>query len=277
MMANTHKSVIGVGWAIIPYYWVLWWMAVLPFACQSLTLNNLSPIESAVFQSRLERIESATEDKYSKFLVDEINNSRCSTFIFPGAGGVDVLVEELCAKIPNSIIIDWSEHRGSILTAAYDGEAVGQAIANLLLRQQQQGSSQEEIHFIGISVGAFCANAAATVLYQQRQQDSTQSVRLTLLDPFCGRGVLGGSYGNDNFGKYATTAIQILNSDDPVPSTNDPLPNCFCLDVTNAPERDSFVPLPGDSMHSWPLAYFARHFQEPSGPLERGTVVKIAS
>lgn len=248
-------------------------MTMLPFlACHSLTMNNLSPIESAILQSRLEAIESAVEAKYRDLI--SVGQNRVNTFIFPGAGGVDILVEELCSKIPRSKIIDWTEHRGNIFTAAYDGEAVGQAIANLLL--QQENTQEDEIHFIGISVGAFCANAAATVAFQQ-MHDTPTNVRLTLLDPFCGRGVFGSSYGRENFGKYATVAIQILNSDDPVPTTNDPLPNCYCLDVTNAPERDSFIPLPGDSMHSWPLAYLARHFQEPLGPMPRGTVMKVES
>lgn len=39
---------------------------------------------------------------------------------------------------------------------------------------------------------------------------------------------------------------QYLNSDDPVPSTNDPLPNSVTYDVTYAEERKKFVPLPGN-------------------------------
>ncbi len=248
----------------------LTWLTLLPISlCDALTLTHLNIIERAFLTSRLMSIKSAVERKYQHLANTE--KDRYTTFIFPGAGGVDALVEELCFKMKDStIIIDWSEHRGSILTAAYDGEAVGEAIANLLLRRNPH---ETEIHFIGISVGAFCANAAATVAY--RTLSGSTSVRLTLLDPFCGRGVFGPSYGKDNFGKYATTAIQILNTDDPVPTTNDPLPNCYCLDVTAAPERNTFVSLPGDSMHSWPVAYMARHFQDPSGTLQKGAVVKV--
>lgn len=47
------------------------------------------------------------------------------TFIFPGAGGVDALIQALQEMLgESSMIVDWQEHRGSIVTAAYDSEAV---------------------------------------------------------------------------------------------------------------------------------------------------------
>ena len=218
------------------------------------SLMNLSPLESMTLKSRLENIQGEIHSNVNDSIT-KAGSGEEPTFIFPGAGGVDELVLELQSTIPNSNIIDWKDFRGSVLTAAYDGEAVGEAIAKLVLEGTSSASS---IHFIGISVGAFCANAAATTTYHKETSSSSSAitnVRLTLLDPFCGRGVFGPNYGRDNFGKCATTALQILNTDDPVPTTNDPLPNCYCLDVTNAPQRDTFVPLPGDSMHSWPCKY----------------------
>jgi len=269
----------------------VWILLALVAACivvtptTALILNNLSPIESVFFRTRLEGIEAAIQTKYKSPLDSsrKNDNNECpKTFIFPGAGGVDALVEELCSVTPNSLIVDWSDYRGSLITAAYDGEAVGQGIASLLLSE----SNKEDLHFIGISVGAFAANAAATVLYQEQQQqryrtkddkNKPTTIKLTLLDPFCGRGIFGNSYGKENFGKYASTAIQILNTDDPVPTTNDPLPYCYCLDVTYAPQRNTFILLPGDTMHSWPLAYMARHYKEPTDGVVPGTVIKITS
>jgi hypothetical protein len=52
-----------------------------------------------------------------------------------------------------------------------------------------------------------------------------------------------------------------LNTDDPVPSTNEALPNSVIYDVTNHPERLQFVPLEGDSMHSWPVAFLGKHWK----------------
>lgn len=229
--------------------------------CHSL---NLSPLESALLKSRLVRIRNAVAQEYHSVAQE----NELDTYIFPGAGGVDELVFELQEVTPNSKIIDWTNHRGSIFTAAFDGEAVGEAISNLL-------PNRKFVHFIGISVGAFAANAAATTTYLNGSSDCSD-VRLTLLDPFCNRGVFGYAYGREVFGKYATQSIQLMNTDDPVPTTNEPLPNCCCIDVTNASQRQNFVPLPGDSMHSWPVAYFARHYQKPS-TLERGLVIRIDS
>jgi hypothetical protein len=248
-------------------------------------MNNLSPIEMLFLDSRRERIKASIQKDYSGF-----ESTQTRTFIFPGAGGVDELVLELQASDPNSKVVDWKEHRGSILTASFDSEAVGEAVAELILdnmdkkvnnENEDKNGSQEaslplSIRFIGISVGAFAANAAATVVHRQQTESTSDGdddngrcdaldVHLVLLDPFCGRGIFGPNYGRDNFGKHATTALHILNTDDPVPTTNDSLPLCYCIDVTQAPQKKDFVPLPGDSMHSWPLAYFTRHYKEHDG------------
>ena len=244
-------------------------------------MNNLSPIESLLLGSRLEEIKTGIEKDYSS-----CSNTKTQTFIFPGAGGVDELVVELQASKPNSVVVDWKEYRGSILTASFDSEAVGEAIAEILLGNMENEINHRDgsIELIGISVGAFAANAAATVVHRHLMANNPDSldVHLVLLDPFCGRGVFGPNYGRDNFGKHATTALQILNTDDPVPSTNDSLPLCYCIDVTDAPQKQDFVLLPGDSMHSWPLAYFIRHYsgtdlpESASSVLPRGKV-KIIS
>ena len=143
-------------------------------------------------------------------------------------------------------------------------------------------------------MGAFAANAAATVVHRHLAEQKLESkdsndfcesldIHLVLLDPFCGRGIFASDYGRDNFGKHATTALQILNTDDPVPTTNEALPLCYCLDVTDAPQRQDFLPLPGDSMHSWPLVYFVRHYRgtedgmDSASPLlPRGKVEKVS-
>jgi len=281
-------------------------------------MNNLSPLEEFWLRSRLERIKSGIQNDFSSHILSNLvtleaktTNARTPTFIFPGAGGVDELVLELKESNPNSKIIDWKEYRGSILTASFDSEAVGEAIAELVLDKIVNKFNDEEakknefrrnlptsssgIRFIGISVGAFAANAAATIIYRNLTGNNSKSkddndrcdpfdIHLVLLDPFCGRGAFGPNYGRYNFGKYATTALQILNTDDPVPTTNDSLPFCYCIDVTDAAPKRDFVPLPGDSMHSWPLAYFIRHYKDDdamdpqyvaSKMLPRGKVKKL--
>lgn len=51
----------------------------------------------------------------------------------------------------------------------------------------------------------------------------------------------GIGYGAKNFGLGVDFAEQFMNTDDPVPTTNDPLPNCAVIDVTNCKERENFV------------------------------------
>jgi hypothetical protein len=151
---------------------------------------------------------------------------------------------------------------------------------------------------IGISVGAFAANACCSTLrrsmydhhhqrLQQQQQQQQQHpkiyTRLTLLDPFTSRGIGGVGYGNANFGATADYAEHYLNTDDPVPSTNEPLDLCATWDVTGVPEREKEFVLPeNETMHCWPVVYFARYVCQKSagkvlmhgqdGAPERGSV-----
>ena len=51
----------------------------------------------------------------------------------------------------------------------------------------------------------------------------------------------GVGYGAKNFGLGVDFAEHYMNTDDPVPTTNDPLPNCAVIDVTNCVERKRFA------------------------------------
>jgi hypothetical protein len=195
-----------------------------------------------------------------------------------------------CRRFSIVETLDWTRFRGSIFSASYDGEAFGEAIGQLILQQCQSCSSSnygngpqqqpqqvqlqqqypQNIHLIGISVGAFAANACCSTLrcslhhddndHNQVLHTSSPYTRLTLLDPFTSRGIGGLGYGNANFGIDADYAEQYLNTDDPVPSTNEPLDLCATWDVTGAVEREEEFVLPeNETMHCWPLVYFARY------------------
>ena len=256
-------------------------------------------------------------------------------FVFPGAGGPDDYTRELEAALidkykynhnlndnddgdgddgdgdTHTIVktLDWQEFRGSLVTAAYDGEMFGQTIGSILCNgygyeyeSEYQSSSSfeflelESVHCIGISVGGFAANACIAELNRRRLQLRSKSksntnvvssssssssspslsssspspfLKLTLLDPFTSRGAIpipsAYKYGANNFGKTADCAIQYLNTDDPVPTTNEPLPLCACVDVTALrPRGDNSVGSGsvGDESeifgHDWPLVYYSR-------------------
>lgn len=265
----------------------------------SLGLQQLTAIEKVVLNNRLTRIKEDTKHKFSDIICEKPGSEHV-IFIFPGAGGPDQFTEELEQKLVEESTktkmtttvktLDWQEFRGSLLTASYDGEAFGESISSLLWEHDSNSDNLRMVHCIGISVGGFAANACITELYRRRlgcQQEEKEKpyLRLTLLDPFTSRGVFGAGYGDQYFGSSVDYAEQYLNTDDPVPTTNEPLPLCACIDVTGAPERNAFELPPNESMHCWPLVYFARYGSTNSAgklllhgkdgnPL-RGTVTKL--
>jgi hypothetical protein len=186
--------------------------------------------------------------------------------IFPGAGGPDKNTDDIVQAGNKSLGVnnffiscyDWKQWRGNFLRAAFDSEIVGKMIGSQLasINLRREPSKQFKIiHAVGISVGSFAANACIQEYKNKMIKSSLKDnsyCRLTLLDPFTSRGLYDSKYGENYFGKTADYCEQYLNTDDEVPFTNKPLPNAYCYDVTSCQERNSFTPLPGDSMHSWP-------------------------
>lgn len=186
------------------------------------------------------------------------------TLVFHGAGGQDQYTDELMTNLKTGLkesssssshvqIIEWSKYSTNLFRASFNGEAIGRRAAKYL---SPKATNVETVHLIGISVGAFAANAAATEWkqnQQQRQQQQQPYVQLTLLDPFTQRGIFGIGYGQRNFGLSdgIDYTEQYLNRDDPVPSTNEPLQHAVCYDVTPIRPEEIFG-------HDWPLVYYAR-------------------
>lgn len=195
--------------------------------------------------------------------------------VFHGAGGPDGFTEALMERLndtrkgggkkqPN-FFYDWSAYSTNLFKAAFNGQAVGRHVGRELFDGLTNGKSdvavKREVHVIGISVGAFAADMAAKELRALLRRNNVDDVtiQLTLLDPFTQRGVFGVGWGLKNFGKDGPDyAQQFMNTDDPVPSTNDPCPNCCVYDVTSYSERSSAAnkDIPG---HDWPLVYFGKY------------------
>lgn len=200
--------------------------------------------------------------------------------IFPGARGPD----ENALKLYNKIIAadkakgverlvfcyDWSKWVGNLVRAAYDSEAVGAALGKQVAALIDQSTNNQVInlHCIGISVGAFAAyNFLRTLTKTMTNKEVKLYRRLTLLDPFTSKGIFGPAYGPRQFGKekYVDYFEHYLNTDDPVPTTSDPLPFGITYDVTNTASKQSFQALPGDSTHSWPVVYLIDHWKTEVG------------
>ena len=207
--------------------------------------------------------------------------------VFPGAGGVDVYTDAVVESAINTFqsnknlndyyiqCYDWKPWRGNFLRAAYDSESVGKRLGRQLARINAERSPQnriQSIHTIGISVGSFAADACInefkseskrlskpifstlksnTITNANNQKEHT-FCHLTLLDPFCSKGIYNIQYGEKEFGKQADFVEQYMNTDDVVPFTNKPVINAYCYDITNSNDRNMFIPREGDTMHSWP-------------------------
>ena len=159
----------------------------------------------------------------------------------------------------------------------------------------------KSLHIIGTSAGSFAADAVVTSYVEARDGKSRASVRLSLADPFTAKPDAPPNLGRGAqfFGRSADFAEHILNTDDPVPNTDVPLPFCYCYDVTAAAARKTFPPpeptgdflsdfvLSALGYHNWPLGWLARNCEtEVAGDgrvvlpshdkLPRGAVVRVA-
>lgn len=204
--------------------------------------------------------------------------------VIPGAGGADANSARIVTALrksagPNARVLeyDWSRFVGDQLQAPYNAERVGEFLADEL----RPLSGLRQLHVVGISVGAFAADRLVTRVAATARVGPRPRTRLTVLDPFCAKGLLGllrpaSSYGVTHFGRAADVAECVLNTDDPVPSTATPLEHAANFDVTGVASRAAFTPLPGDSMHSWPAAWFGMNPTALDGaPAARGELVAL--
>mmetsp|Transcript_9170 Transcript_9170/g.21117 ORF Transcript_9170/g.21117 Transcript_9170/m.21117 type:complete len:392 (+) Transcript_9170:76-1251(+) len=222
------------------------------------------------------------------------NDVQHLTILFHGAGGPDENVKALMTALEKRntnhhhvVLVDWSVYSKDLLKASFTGQAIGRFVAKTILssvKKKKSTTPLETLHVVGISVGAFGADATLTYLRQhwssssndnQRQSSPPPIPRLqeTLLDPFCLRGVLDGRYGQRQYGKAADYAQDFYNTDDPVVSTNDALPHCICTNVTPIRPPEIFG-------HDWPLVYVSKHVEVLDYvPLEkqlpRGTITVL--
>jgi hypothetical protein len=212
------------------------------------------------------------------------NGIEHATIVFHGSGGQDsytnALMEQLRKKNPNGYnqIVEWSRYSTNIFRASYNGERIGQLAAQELVRLLPH---LKTIHIIGISVGSFAADSAAKEIKSifcigtsSCLDDTVPFVQLTLLDPFTQKGIFGLGYGTRMFGSSADYTQQFLNTDDPVPSTNQPLKRAVCYDITDLRPDNIFG-------HDWPVAYYARSdrcgqlYIQPDKQAKAGSVVQL--
>lgn len=217
------------------------------------TLGSLSEIYSRGFP-RIGASPSAGGDSYPT-----VSPGGTLTVVFHGAGGPDDYTAELTKRLRRKgyavYFPDWTEYSGNTLRAAHDGMAIGRQVGRDVAARAAAagGGGPAAVHVIGISVGAFPAQAVIDELTKLsgRQGGLVRPfLQATFLDPFLARGLYEWGYGIDRFGLRADAAVQYLNTDDPVPFTNQPLSNCRTVDVTSLRPENIFG-------HDWPLVYYS--------------------
>ena len=184
--------------------------------------------------------------------------------IFHGAGGPDRETDDLLERIKSQdaasnldravCLFDWRpwfSTGGRRNLNSYHGQEVGRKLGRCIA---DAAPDLQTLHVVGTSAGAWPANEVCTAYVAVAAAVARASVVLSLTDPFTARSdrPFADPWGMRNFGKDADFAEQYLNSDDIAPSTNEPIPLCYCLDVTGAAERASF-PLPGGGSTGNPL------------------------
>jgi hypothetical protein len=151
------------------------------------------------------------------------------------------------------VTYDWSTYAEDKATASKSGLEIGRYIGSTLASGDYH---YERIQFVGHSVGAFVVQAACDA-YRENATGSTR-IHLTFLDPFTGNGLIDWTYGKRRFGEGADFAEAYINTDDPVPSSNDPLNKSHNFDVTaQAPES-----LSDRDRHWWPVSFYIESIEK---------------
>ncbi len=240
----------------------------------------LGPGATGPAASREERAWLASPTDVSGVrLAADLGAIKGCVLIFHGAGGPDRETANLQRRVEACdraagleryvAVFDWTEWLGGSSRAAFDGQAVGKRIGEQLAAE---AGALRSLHVIGTSVGGFAADATVSAYVGALEGRNRARVHLTLTDPFTSRGNLKEGWGMRNFGRTADYAEHYLNTDDLVPSTNEPLPLCYVYDVTRCAERRDFrPPSTGNFLkdlgarallgHNWPMGYLARHYE----------------
>jgi len=267
----------------------------VPFRLQSRAICARSTGKATMLlEDLVQRLADEDARKYGERPVDvsrlelpaECVGARNVFIIFHGAGGPDretddlqerVRLQDVTAGLERTICLGdwrpWFSAGARRNLNSYHGQEVGRKLGALLAARAPELRS---LHVVGTSAGAWPANELCSSYVKAASGRPRATVMLSLTDPFTARSdrPLADPWGVRNFGRHADFAEQYLNSDDSAPSTNEPLPLCYCYDVTHAAERASF-PLPGGGStgnplldagmmllgyHNWPMGYLARHY-----------------
>lgn len=155
---------------------------------------------------------------------------------------------ELAAGQPGTTVIRyiWSPFSDTRFRARVNGERVGTALG----REVAGMRNIQVIHLVGHSAGAYPLDSFCRA-YREAAAQPARLV-MTFLDPIGFDGMFNPGWGVGNFGGCADYAEAVINTDDPVPATNEPLQQAWNVDITGAASRAGTA---ADG-HRWPVQYY---------------------
>ena len=150
--------------------------------------------------------------------------------LFHGSGGqgkpvFQEIADALKAQQPEALVVnyDWSLGSENRFRAMANGQSLGRQLGEQIAGQ----SNIKSVTMIAHSVGASIPDALCLSLRAKRS-DSVK-IETIFLDPFGWMGLFDMGYGARNYGECADFAVAYINTDDPVPTTNDPLTHAQIL------------------------------------------------
>lgn len=143
---------------------------------------------------------------------------------------------------------DWEAAAVDKLSAAENGQREGRAIATVIA-----GRELAHVHVIAHSAGAHVAHGVELGL---AELPTRPTLHLTLLDPYCGKG-LDFEWGVSRFGTKADFTEDLLDTGDGVPGTELPVRAAHTFDVTAA--KPAGAQWAGKEGHWWPTAAYLEH------------------
>ena len=233
------------------------------------SIGGLAFIYWPIDYSQMEMPVSDPQDSHIFVLVHGVRDTKESW--------TDPLKQLLKEKYPDAKIIslEWKPYSDSTFRCSVDGLRIGKIIGHELATSK----NLESMHLIGHSCGSFVIQGICEAVKSVRKDIIIQT---TYLDPVSVYGGLFWDYGIDNFGCCSDFSDAYIDTEDPIPGSNELIPHAITFDVTEVREKAKFEGLP----HVWPTAYYLNLVRSgknielrmdsklPSRYL-RGTLVKI--
>ncbi len=183
-----------------------------------------------------------------------LSNESVITLVFHGSVDADNpqfprLVEALEQQGKIVTFVRWDPWSDTRLRAAASARQAGEQVAEQLIEQWEKSPRTRDLELIAHSSGAYVLDAVCSRL--RERMAAPPRITMVFVDPFQIRGFLDWTHGAREHGRCADSALAIINTDDPAPSTNRPLARARNIDVTADPRRASFK----DNGHYWALEY----------------------